>query len=105
MSGTYRYIHVCTVEGAAQTNCMKNMTQEKKVQHYSAKKKKKKKERNTNVTFLLSVVELDFRRSVAKTLANKMGLNKCIIFVLFNTLNYCRFVQYSTFAFDCFYPF
>ncbi len=27
-------IHVCTVKGAAQTNCMKNMTQEKKVQHY-----------------------------------------------------------------------
>ncbi len=31
-------IHICTVEAAAQTNCMKNMTQEKKVHHYSAKK-------------------------------------------------------------------
>ncbi len=30
------YIYVCTVEGAAQTNHMNNVTQEKKVQHYSA---------------------------------------------------------------------
>ncbi len=36
-------MHVCTVEGAAQTNCMKNMTQEKKVQHYSAITKMKHK--------------------------------------------------------------
>uniref|UniRef100_A0A671SVJ8 Uncharacterized protein n=1 Tax=Sinocyclocheilus anshuiensis TaxID=1608454 RepID=A0A671SVJ8_9TELE len=30
-------------DGAAQTNCMKNMTQEKKVQHYSAITKMKHK--------------------------------------------------------------
>ncbi len=30
------YIHVCTEEGTAQTKWMKNMTQEEKIQHYSA---------------------------------------------------------------------
>ncbi len=34
-------IHVCTVEGAAQTNCMENMMQGKKVQHYSSTTKMK----------------------------------------------------------------
>ncbi len=36
-------IHLCTVEGTAQTNCMKNMTQEEKFQHYSAIAKVKHK--------------------------------------------------------------
>ncbi len=49
---------------------MKNMTQDLKVQHYSAIKKC-----NTNVSFMLiSTVELDHRRSVAKTFVHKMGL-------------------------------
>ncbi len=45
---------------------MKNMMQEDKVQHYSA------------IYFfflLISMVELDHRRSAVKTLVNKMGLN------------------------------
>ncbi len=32
------------------------------------------------------MVELDHRRSVAKTLVNQMGLNTLIIFVLFNII-------------------
>ncbi len=36
--------------------------------------------------FLPSMVELDHRRSVAKTLVNQMGLNTLIIFVLFNII-------------------
>ncbi len=44
--------------GRAQTNHMKNMTQKKKESFY-----------------IISVVELDHRRLLAKTLVNKMGLN------------------------------
>ncbi len=39
----WRKYNFCTVEDAAQTNCMKNMTQEKNTIH---------------VSFLLSIVEL-----------------------------------------------
>ncbi len=35
----------------------------------------KKLKNETNVSFWLSMVELDHRRSVAKTLVNKLGLN------------------------------
>ncbi len=45
------------------------------------------------------MVELDYQRSAAKTLVNKMGLDT---FVLFNIFNYCRFASYSEFAFHCF---
>ncbi len=44
--------------GAAQTNCMKNMMQEKKVQHYSAITKMKR------MSFLLSMVELDHQNGI-----------------------------------------
>ncbi len=45
------------------------------------------------------MVELDHQRSAANILVSKMSLD---IFVLFNILNYCRFVSYSEFAFHCF---
>ncbi len=78
---------MCPVEGAAQTNRMKNMTQEKKDQHYSAIFKL-----NINVSVLLSMLDLDHRRSVVKTLVNKMGLNTEMIVVLFDIFNYSGFV-------------
>ncbi len=40
---------------------------------------------------LINMVELD-QRSAANTSVNKMGLDAC---VLFNIFNYCRFVSYS----------
>ncbi len=52
--------------------------------------------------FLISMIELDHQRSAAKTLVNKMGLDTC---VLFNIFNYCRFVSYSEFAFHRFNSF
>ncbi len=63
---------MCTVEDAARTNDMKNMTQERKIQHNS--------EITKNLTrmchlLLISMLELDHGRSVVKTLVNKMGLN------------------------------
>ncbi len=51
---------------------------------------------------LINMVELDYQRSAAKTLVNKMRLD---IFVLFNIFNYCRFVSYFEFAFHCFNSF
>ncbi len=51
---------------------------------------------------VISMVELDYQRSAAKTLVNKMGLDT---FVLFNIFNYCRFASYSEFAFYCFNSF
>ncbi len=48
------------------------------------------------------MAELDYQRSAAKTLVNKIGLDT---FVLFNTFNYCRFASYSEFAFHCFNSF
>ncbi len=52
----------------------------------------------SKVIFLISMIELDHQRSAAKTLVNKMGLDTC---VLFNIFNYCRFVSYSV----CISPF
>ncbi len=46
--------------------------------------------------FLISMVEMDYQRSAANTMVNKMRLD---IFVLFNIFNYCRFVSYSEFVF------
>ncbi len=54
------------------------------------------------------MVELDLRRSAAKTLDIKMGLKTQRIFVLFNTvfiLHNCRFKSYSEFIFHCFINF
>ncbi len=51
---------------------------------------------------VIIMVELDYQRSAAKTLVNKMGLDTC---VLFNIFNYCRFVSYSVFAFHRFNSF
>ncbi len=48
------------------------------------------------------MIELDHQRSAAKTLVNKMGLDTC---VLFNIFNYCRFASYSEFAFHRFNSF
>ncbi len=42
------------------------------------------------------MVELDHKRSAAKTLFDKMELDP---FMLFNIFNYCRFATYSEFAF------
>ncbi len=71
------WIHVCTVEDAdhAVLDYMKNMTQEKKVQHASSLKKHKCYDYLKSFLFI-SVVELDHWRSAAETLLNKMGLNR-----------------------------
>ncbi len=44
------------------------------------------------MSVLLSMVDLDHRRSVAKTLVNKMGLKTEMIVVLFDIFNYSGFV-------------
>ncbi len=78
-------------------------TQEKKVQHSSAIKKQWSTIVSLpKVILVMSMVELDYQRSAAKTLVNKMGLDT---FVLFNRFNYCRFASYSEFAFHCFNSF
>ncbi len=71
-------------------------TQKKKVQHSSAIKKQNNEAQLLVYlkSFLLSMVELD-QRSTANTLVNKMRLDTC---VLFNIFNYCRFASYSVFA-------
>ncbi len=51
---------------------------------------------------LIRMAELDYQRSAAKTLVNKIGLDT---FVLFNIFNYCIFASYSEFAFHCFNSF
>ncbi len=62
-------------------------TQEKKVQHSSAKKNNEAQLLVYLKSFLLiSMIELDHQRSAAKTLVNKMGLDT---FVLFNILIIC----------------
>ncbi len=80
-----------------------NRTQEK-VQHSSAIKKNNEAQLLVYLKsfLLISMVELDYQRSAAKTLVNKMGLDT---FVLFNIFNYCRFASYSEFAFHCFNSF
>ncbi len=74
------------------------------VQHSSAIKKNNEAQLLVYLkSFLVIImVELDHQRSAAKTLVNKMGLDTC---VLFNIFNYCRFVSYSVFAFHRFNSF
>ncbi len=80
---------------------MYSRTQKKKVQHSSAIKTK---QRSTivNLKSFFAYVELDHQRSAENTLVYKMGLDK---FLLFNIFNYCRFASYSEFAFHGFHSF
>ncbi len=83
-----RVNHVCTVERRKRINTSAI----------------KKRQRSTIVSLfkaflLISMIELDHQRSAANTLVNKMRLDT---FVLFNIFNYCGFVSYSEFAFNCF---
>ncbi len=68
----------------------------KQIQHSSAIKKNNEAQLLVYLkSFLLvSMVELDHQRSAENTLVNKIRLDIC---VLFNIFNYCRLVSYSEF--------
>ncbi len=60
---------------------MKNRAQEKKVQHSSAITKKH--EFDVYLKSFMCMVELDHRRSGAKTLGNKLGLNTYLCYLTY----------------------